>query len=233
MAIGINNEHNRDQWVRTKLLALAHGTRILDAGAGERRYEQSCTHLNYVAQDFGAYDGTGDGKGLQQGSWDQSRLDIICDITDIPEPDESFDAILCTEVFEHLPDPLLALREFTRLIKPGGILILTAPFNSLTHFAPFHFATGFSHYYFEQHLQKNGFELLECTPNGNLFEFIGQEIQRIKKVAARYAEDKPSIPERIALRIVLNMLERFSMRDKGSQELLCFGHHILARKKPA
>jgi hypothetical protein len=33
------------------------------------------------------------------------------------------------------------------------------------------------------------------------------------------------------MRIVLFMLERFSRRDSGSHELLCFGHHVLARRR--
>ena len=64
------------------------------------------------------------------GSWDQTGLDIVGDITSIPEPDASFDAILCVEVLEHVPDPLAALRELGRLLKPNGQLILTAPFCS-------------------------------------------------------------------------------------------------------
>ncbi|MRR34854.1 class I SAM-dependent methyltransferase, partial [bacterium] len=124
MAVGTRNEDARTSWIEKTLTAMPEGLRILDAGAGERRYEKFCSHLSYVAQDFGRYDGTGDGRGLQQGTWDQSRLDIVSDIADIPEPDASFDAILCTEVFEHLPDPLSAIREFRRLLKPDGLLIL-------------------------------------------------------------------------------------------------------------
>ncbi|WP_121022373.1 class I SAM-dependent methyltransferase [Helicobacter vulpis] len=53
--------------------------------------------------------------------WGNTQLDIICDITAIPERDGSFDAIMCVEVFEHLPNPILALKEFSRLLRGGGI----------------------------------------------------------------------------------------------------------------
>jgi ubiquinone/menaquinone biosynthesis C-methylase UbiE len=145
--VGTHNEATRVAWLERTLKQIPSGTRILDAGAGEQQFRKFCTHLEYVAQDFGQYDGTGDSSGLQMGSWDQEKLDIVCDITEIPEPDASFGAIMCIEVFEHLSDPLAALREFSRLIKPGGHLVLTAPFCSLTHFAPFHFATGFNRYF--------------------------------------------------------------------------------------
>ena len=114
-----------------------------------------------MSQDFAQYDGKGDGMGMHKGGWDQSNLDIISDITAIPEPDASFDAIMCVEVFEHLPEPIKAIQEFARLLKPGGLLILTAPFCSLTHLAPYHFYTGFNRYFYEKHLPANGFRIIE------------------------------------------------------------------------
>src|SRR5205085_1455925 len=139
MRIGTHNESNRVAWIERTLQRIPSGARILDAGAGEQPFKHACAHLRYVAQDFAQYDGRGDGAGLQTGSWDQSALDIVSDIAAIPEPNGSFDAIMCTEVFEHIPHPAGALAEFARLLKPEGFLLLTAPFCSMTHFAPYHF----------------------------------------------------------------------------------------------
>src|SRR5881296_1458986 len=108
--VGRQNESNRRGWIETALKQIPAGSRILDAGAGEQQFKRFCTHLRYVAQDFARYDGKGDGRGLQMAEWNQKGLDIVCDITAIPEPDGCFDVILCTEVFEHLPNPLLALK---------------------------------------------------------------------------------------------------------------------------
>lgn len=47
-------------------------------------------------------------------------LDYVGDIWDINEVDDSFDAILCKEVFEHIPYPNETLKEFARLLKSGG-----------------------------------------------------------------------------------------------------------------
>ncbi|MRR36812.1 SAM-dependent methyltransferase, partial [bacterium] len=146
---GTHNESTREDWLEQALREIPAGSRILDAGAGELRYRKFCCHLEYVSQDFAQYDGRGDTVGLHSGSWDQTKLDIVSDITAIPEPDGSFDAILCVEVLEHLPDPLAALREFARLLRSGGQLVVTAPFCSLTHLAPYFFSTGFSRYFYE------------------------------------------------------------------------------------
>lgn len=230
--VGTTNQKNREAWLEETLKKIPAGSRILDAGAGEQQYKRFCSHLNYVAQDFDQYDGEGNSKGLQQGNWTQSNLDIISDITAIPKPDASFDAIMCVEVLEHLPEPIKAIQEFSRLLKPGGYLILTAPFCSLTHFAPYHFCTGFNRYFYDTHLAANGFKIVELQENGNFFEYLAQEIRRIPWVAENYAKgSKCGRFELLAVKICLSMLGRFSKKDTGSSELLHFGYHILCEKK--
>jgi 2-polyprenyl-3-methyl-5-hydroxy-6-metoxy-1,4-benzoquinol methylase len=45
----------------------------------------------------------------------------------LPLPDHSFDSIISTEVIEHLENPRAIFREFDRLLRPGGLLIVTTP----------------------------------------------------------------------------------------------------------
>jgi ubiquinone/menaquinone biosynthesis C-methylase UbiE len=229
--VGTRNESTRIEWLANTLRQIQPGERILDAGAGERRFEELCGHLTYVAQDFGQYDGKGNQSGLQMGSWDQSKLDIVCDIIDVPEANASFDAIMCVEVLEHIPSPILAIKEFSRLLRSGGHLIITAPFCSLTHLAPYHFYTGFNRYFYETHLSENGFEILELTENGNYFEYLAQEIRRIPSMADLYSRDKPTEIENSAMQTTLSLLERLSHKDQNSSEMLHFGCHVRARKK--
>lgn len=228
--VGTTNESSRIAWIEKSLKKIPAGLTILDVGAGESQFKKFCGHLKYIAQDFGKYDGSST-MGLQMDKWDNSKLDIVSDITTIPLPDNSVDAIMCTEVLEHVPDPLTAIKEFNRLIKPGGYLLITAPFVSLTHFAPYHFATGLSRFFYEKHLPDNGFEITELQHNGNFFEFVAQETRRIKSTAIKYAGKKLNIFERIYLHLTLYTLQRLSKKDKGSSELLCYGIHVFARKK--
>ena len=231
---GRKNEATRREWIARTLKQIARGSRILDAGCGERQFRKFCSHLEYVGQDFAAYDGLGDQRGLQTGSWDQTKLDIICDITAVPEPDCSFDAILCTEVLEHVADPVAVLREFSRLLRPHGYLILTAPFCSLTHFAPLHFSTGFNHYWYSIHLEALGFSVLETQANGNYFEYLAQEIHRTIYMAKRFSSPMAAVLS-VVVYVLLGLplvcsLGLLSSADRGSSEVLCFGYHVLARR---
>lgn len=228
--VGRENDLRREQWLENALNRIPAGSRILDAGAGTQRYRRYCSHLQYVAQDIAEYDGGGDHTGLQTGKFDFGKLDIVSDITSIPEPDRAFDAIMCVEVFEHIPDPKLAVREFARLLKPGGYLVVTSPFASLTHFAPYHFSSGLSRYWYQRHLGDYGFTSLEITPNGNFFEFLGQEVYRLPSVAQRYANRRPGPVAWVGMYLMLRTLRSLSRDDTASSELLCFGHHVFARR---
>ncbi len=227
--IGNNSDKTRVDWVINQLKKLPRGSRILDAGAGELRFKPYCSHLKYVAQDFAEYDGGGDGSGLQMGAWDNSKIDIISDITRIPVDDKSFDAILCSEVFEHLPNALEAMREFARILKPNGILIITAPFCSLTHFAPYHFG-GLNRYWYLHHMPTLGLTVNELKSNGSWFEFMAQELRRSRFVGQTYSSALVGLILRISaipLIVLLTILARY---DRGSEQLLCFGYMIKAVK---
>ncbi len=221
------NEENRQVWLKKTLLNLPAGYRILDAGAGELRNHSLCDHLTYVSQDFCQYDGSGDAKGLQPGNWDTSQIDLVCDITCIPEPDAAFDAILCSEVLEHVPEPTKALDEFARLLKPGGKLILTAPFASLVHFAPYHYCSGFSRYWYEHHLAERGFQINTLIPNGDWFTYCQQELMRLGGMARRYGDW--SWPLAYALGVMGALY--FKVRGgKRAEDLACFGWQCVAVK---
>lgn len=228
--IGINvNEEMRNRWLAQTLAAIPPDLRILDAGAGELRNKPLCAHLIYLSQDACQYEGTGDAQGLHTGTWNTGKIDLVCDIVHIPEPVASFDVILCSEVLEHLPDALKALDEFERLLKPGGKLILTAPFASLVHFAPYHYATGFSRYWYEYHLRQRNFEIQQLTPNGDWFSYARQEILRLPDMARRYGDWCWPL----AYLVAGICLVYFSLRRKSlaAVDVACFGYHCIAVKQ--
>lgn len=235
--VGTKNRSSREDWLRNVLIKIPQGQKILDAGAGEGRYKKYCSHLDYVSQDIAEYKGGemnegGEMKeGLHTSKKDYTTLNIQSDICDIPLESNSIDVIMCIEVLEHVPDPLPALAELHRILKKGGELILTAPFNSLTHYAPYHFSTGFTPYFYKKHLKNLNFEISEITPNGNYFEYLGQEIRRLAEVSSRYSNKGLNYFEKLIILIQLRILKKYSILDTGSEELLCFGYQIVAKKK--
>lgn len=220
------NEINRDKWVISQLNKIPKGYKILDVGAGECKYKKYCLHLEYFSQDFCQYSGGTVDNGLQTGQWNTSQIDIVSDILDIPVENESFDVILCTEVFEHIPHPELALKEFNRILRKGGVIILSAPFASWTHFAPYHYCSGFNSYWYEYHMKENGLKLLKCTPNGDYYSYMMQEINRLMYSNMGWNNLFMIIGGRF-----INAFLKMCIKNKGQlSDLGCFGYHVIAKK---
>lgn len=223
-------EKRRENWLRDTLAAVPSGETILDIGAGEQQYKKFCSHLKYVAQDVAEYDGEGDSSGLQTGVWDTSRLDIVCDLYDIEETIK-YENLMCTEVLEHVVDPVLALEKFSKLVKPGGRLILTAPFNSLTHFAPYHFCTGFNQFFYMHHLERLGFELSQIRASGNYISYVNTELKRLNYTIAHYNISEPNrIFRKILTRLLtsyLNKVEK-AANATSTRDLGCYGYFVVA-----
>lgn len=167
------NDYERDRFVTEVARSLPPGTRVLDAGAGPCRYKPLFAHCEYKAQDFAQYTGKEHSYGA---------LDYVGDITSIAAPDGAFDFILCTEVFEHIPRPDLAVKEFSRLMRSGGELAITAPLGSGIHMPPYHFYGGFSPHWYEYFLPAVGLRVESIRPNGGFFKLYGQESRRFLTV---------------------------------------------------
>ncbi len=150
--------HTRDQWVKRHAATLPRDSRVLDAGAGACKYRPFFAHCRYETQDFCQYQGE-----LVKYT---EPITYQCDITAIPLAPGCLDVILCTEVFEHVVNPMAVLTEFARLLKPGGRLLLTAPLLSALHMEPYHFYGGFTRHWYEHWLPQSGLRVDEVVPVG-------------------------------------------------------------------
>ena len=90
---------------------------------------------------------------------------------------------------------------------------------------------GFNKYFYLKALENNGFQIDSITPNGNYFEYMGQELNRLPAIGAQYAGRWPKPLEKLAIKIILKMLQKNTMADKASSDILSFGLHIKATKK--
>lgn len=224
----LNNLNIRREWVISQLLSLPEGSKLLDAGCGSQQFRIFCNHLNYYGQDFAGYvnddkkmlgqedGGAGGKKGYQYGS-----LDYIGDIWNIDEDDSTFDTILCTEVLEHIPYPIEALKEFHRLLKTGGKLILTAPSNSLRHMDPYYFYSGFSDRWYQKILSENGFQIDLINPVGDYYSWLSVEIARTAKTHSLFAK---------FILLPAFIFYFYKRKTDLSINTLCSGYHVLATK---
>lgn len=228
----LDDQYARDAFVRRELSQLPAGSLVLDAGAGEQPYRAYCSQFRYRAQDVGSYrrdlkpgfaDGLGDRKHDDgRAGYRYGPMDYVGDIWRIDEKDGYFDAIICTEVLEHIPYPIDAVRELARLLKTGGVLLLTAPGNSLRHMDPLYFYAGFSDRFYEHVLTESALEIEVLERVGDYYRWLCVEMARTAKnhgIVAKLA---------VLPAFIYYLLKRPSERSANS---LCIGYLVRARKR--
>jgi len=102
---------------------LQPGATVLDLGCGPRDQQRPIESLGfrYLGVDV-----------------DSRVADLLVDAHCLPFQDQSFDAVLSYAVLEHLRDPFLALREITRVLRPGGLYLGTVSQGEPFHASYFH-----------------------------------------------------------------------------------------------
>ncbi len=126
---------------------------LLDVGAGNAKYK------GIIKQQVSAYTTCDMIPG--------KNIDVVCDVEHLAFPDGSFDTVVSTQVLEHVPRPWRMLQEINRVLKSGGVCMLSAPFLVPYHADP--------HDYFRYTteglrtlMQDSGFEVVECRPYGKI-----------------------------------------------------------------
>jgi SAM-dependent methyltransferase len=179
-----SNELYRDNWVKERIEKyepLLKSKTVLDVGAGLSPYAQICRNvgLRYFSQDFEMYNPQHQrNPGLQNREWAYPKHDFSCDLLDIPDTSE-YGFVLCTEVLEHVPDPVAALKKISDLTEINGYILITTPLHSLMHQSPYWFSAGLSPFWFKHWAEKLNLEICELEVSGDYIDFIEQELGRL------------------------------------------------------
>ena len=178
----------------------------------------------YFSQDFSSYVPNSAEFGLQNSEWNYPKHDYVCDISDF-NPERFFDNVICTEVLEHVADPIAVLRKISEVVLPNGRVIITVPMLSLVHQAPHFFSAGLSTYWFKKWGPVSGLQIDEMIISGNFADLLDQEISRGLTQLPRFYRNR--------IFLGIKDLFIFSVRKYASQSVLQsggFGIFILARK---
>jgi len=100
-----------------------NGKLVLDAGCGTGRFSARLIERGacVVSLDIGH------GLVTQSLLKSPTAWGVQSSLENLGIADDTFDVVVCTEVIEHTPNPRCSVHELMRVLKPGGILVLTVP----------------------------------------------------------------------------------------------------------
>ena len=119
--------------IKYRKLKLETGQLLLDMGCGEGRHSIGAlleTPANVIGLDL-SFEDLNTAKS-RLNDFDLSGCDTFCvfgvgNIKNIPIENSSLDAVVCSEVLEHVDSPKESIQELVRVLKPGGIMALSVP----------------------------------------------------------------------------------------------------------
>ncbi|MGO1166671.1 MAG: class I SAM-dependent methyltransferase [Janibacter sp.] len=169
--------------------------RVLDVGAGTAPYRELFAQVSYETSD------------LAQTKKQYGELDYVCDATDMPMADDTFDLVFCSQTLEHVAEPVKALTEMRRVLKPGGQAWLSAPLFYAEHEIPYDYYR-YTKYAWRYMAEESGFRVKDISWLEGYFGTVSYQLN----VAAK------SLPVDRPTRAVMHILaRRFAARDMESK----------------
>jgi SAM-dependent methyltransferase len=156
----------------------------------------------------------------------RDRIDVFATAYQTTLPEASADTVLCTVVLEHLERPLDAIREMYRILKPGGCVILSAPFFWHLHEEPRDFFR-YSRCGLEYLFTEAAFQIVELKALSGFNVTFGQEL-------CYYLDRFNRRPFGLLFRLVQNLIQRIAyFLNRWDHSSGFSWAHILVARKPA
>lgn len=162
------NTYKLNRFMRWASMQIPEGGILLDAGAGEGRFSHLFRHTKYIGVDLAVGDS----------DWDYSNLHVIANLTEMPFKRGSFDAVICTQVIEHVTEPRFVLDEISRVLKVGGHLFLTAPQSWHQHQKP-HDYFRYTSFGLQYLIENSNLQIESIEPMGGYFWYLSFQLQNI------------------------------------------------------
>jgi SAM-dependent methyltransferase len=199
--------------------SLPAGSRVLDAGAGAAPYRELFGHVRYRTSDW-----------ARSVHSEARTSDIVAPLDELPVEDGAFDAVLATEVLEHVEDPLAVLGELHRVLAEGGRLLLTVPFVWELHEEPHDFFR-YTPYGLRALLDRAGFEVLDLRPFGGCFSTLGSVLHNLGSMSGQDvrapAAGRALLQAVARVGVALGRLDRLDRR-----RALPLGYGVSALRRP-
>jgi SAM-dependent methyltransferase len=194
---------------------LPSGSRVLDAGAGNAPYRELFTHCRYVSSDWSQSPHEGAG-----------QVDVVASLDALPMGDGSFDAVLNTQVLEHVADPPRVAAELFRVLAPGGRLFMTVPLVWPLHEEPYDFWRFTSHG-LRRTLEGAGFRMERLEQRGGYFNALATLLAGAPYWTGPTARHEPLRRAlAMALRLCAPLVRRLDRLD--GQRTLTLGYACVA-----
>ena len=145
--------------------ALPNGARVLDAGAGEAQYAYLFARHRYVGIDL----------GIGDAAWNYRRLDCVADLASLPLAGGCCDACINIVTLEHVREPARVIAEMSRVLKPGGRLLLIVPHEWEVHQSP-HDYFRYTRHGVRYLLESAGFGGIVIEPVGGFFRLLARRL---------------------------------------------------------
>lgn len=162
------------------------------------------------------------------------KPDVVADAHSLPFKDGEFEYVLCTEVLEHLKDPIKAINEIKRVLKNDGLFILTTRFVYPIHDSPRDY-WRFTKYGLRE-LFKD-WNIIELTPETQTFSAVGVLLQRIA-FQTRLRANKPVKLILFILAYIFDHINFLIKQEYGDikkeikeEEIMPSGYYLVCKKK--